>query len=284
MEIDQRKNCRFSEWAPESDTPYSQDTESEGKETPILGISSSKLHNEFFSSVMKTYAKQKQCGILQLLQQKYRRPELEFQLEEPWLRDYKYNKSFLLYGLLYHRGNHTSSLTVIDRAHISLILQKCHYCPHMGHMSEDRTKERVASTTWWPKWKKDLSEYINNFQESFLGPFTIIKIIGKNAVEVRLTEEFSRKHPICPVSLVKTYFQEGEGRFPSRKKTTTLLEIVEVEDYPGPVNKIIKARKIKHNGKDQRQYLVRFKKTDRRKRQMVVRIGHTRWEPSSKEI
>ncbi|MBW0465336.1 hypothetical protein O181_005051 [Austropuccinia psidii MF-1] len=31
----------------------------------------------------------------------------------------------------------------------------------MGHMSEDRTKERVASTPWWAKWEKELSEYIN---------------------------------------------------------------------------------------------------------------------------
>ncbi|MBW0485675.1 hypothetical protein O181_025390 [Austropuccinia psidii MF-1] len=31
----------------------------------------------------------------------------------------------------------------------------------MGHMSEDRTKEGVASTAWWPKWEQWLSEYIN---------------------------------------------------------------------------------------------------------------------------
>ncbi|MBW0485577.1 hypothetical protein O181_025292 [Austropuccinia psidii MF-1] len=31
----------------------------------------------------------------------------------------------------------------------------------MGHMSEDRTKERVTSTAWWPQWKKEFSEYIN---------------------------------------------------------------------------------------------------------------------------
>ncbi|MBW0490303.1 hypothetical protein O181_030018 [Austropuccinia psidii MF-1] len=30
----------------------------------------------------------------------------------------------------------------------------------MEHMSEDRTKERVASTAWWPKWERELSEYI----------------------------------------------------------------------------------------------------------------------------
>ncbi|MBW0492191.1 hypothetical protein O181_031906 [Austropuccinia psidii MF-1] len=84
MEIERRKNFRFSEWAPESGTPDSEDTESEGTETPILGISSSELHNEFFSAIMKSYSKQKQWGIfLQLLQQKYRSPELESQLEEP---------------------------------------------------------------------------------------------------------------------------------------------------------------------------------------------------------
>ncbi|MBW0544928.1 hypothetical protein O181_084643 [Austropuccinia psidii MF-1] len=111
---------------------------------------------------MKTYAKHKQCGILlQLLQQKYRRPELESQLEDPWLRDYKENKFFLVDVLLYCREKHTSSLTVVERGHISLIPQEFHECPYMGHMSEDRTKERVASTAWWPKWEQELSEYIN---------------------------------------------------------------------------------------------------------------------------
>ncbi|MBW0461065.1 hypothetical protein O181_000780 [Austropuccinia psidii MF-1] len=72
-EKDRRKKLRFS------------DTKSEGTETPILGVSSSELHNELFSAVMKTYSKHKQCDILlQLLQQKYRSPELKSQLEEPW--------------------------------------------------------------------------------------------------------------------------------------------------------------------------------------------------------
>ncbi|MBW0567484.1 hypothetical protein O181_107199 [Austropuccinia psidii MF-1] len=34
----------------------------------------------------------------------------------------------------------------------------------MGHMSEDRTKERVERTYWWPKWEKELSEYINTYE------------------------------------------------------------------------------------------------------------------------
>ncbi|MBW0492920.1 hypothetical protein O181_032635 [Austropuccinia psidii MF-1] len=162
MKRDRKKNFRFSEWEPGSGTPDSGNTDSEGTETPISGKRSSELHNEFLNAVMKTYAKHKLCGILlQLLQQKYRSPELESQLEEPWLRDYQDRKFFLKDGLLYHRGRPTSALTIIYRDHISLILQECHDCPYMGYMSEDRTKGKVASTSWWPKREQELSEYIN---------------------------------------------------------------------------------------------------------------------------
>ncbi|MBW0524014.1 hypothetical protein O181_063729 [Austropuccinia psidii MF-1] len=69
-----------------------------------------------------------------------------------------------------------------------------------------------------------------------LGTFTIIKLVGKDAAE------------------------RGEGKLPSRNKTPTPQGIVEVEDSPGPVKNIIKDRKIRLNGKEQRQYLVRLKK------------------------
>ncbi|MBW0526294.1 hypothetical protein O181_066009 [Austropuccinia psidii MF-1] len=72
-------------------------------------------------------------------------------------------------------------------------------------------------------------------RDSFVGPFTIIKLIGKNAVETE------------------------EDKSPSRKKNPTPPERVEVEDSPGPMKKIIKDRRIRLNGKDLGQYLVRFK-------------------------
>ncbi|MBW0537559.1 hypothetical protein O181_077274 [Austropuccinia psidii MF-1] len=75
-------------------------------------------------------------------------------------------------------------------------------------------------------------------RDSFVGPFTIIKLIGKDAVKFKLTEEFSGKHPVFPVSLVKTYFQTEEDKFPSRRKNPTLPEIVEVEDSPYPARNI----------------------------------------------
>ncbi|MBW0589819.1 hypothetical protein O181_129534 [Austropuccinia psidii MF-1] len=165
VEIDRKKNFRFSEWGPEGSTLDSGNTDSEATETHILEISSSQLRNEFFSAVLKSYAKHKQCGILlKLLKQKYRSPDLESQLEEPWLRAYKDNKFLLVDGLLYHIEKHTSALTVVDRDHIPLIVQEFHDCPYMGRMIEDRTKERVASTAGWPKWEQELSEYINTFE------------------------------------------------------------------------------------------------------------------------
>ncbi|MBW0501728.1 hypothetical protein O181_041443 [Austropuccinia psidii MF-1] len=75
----------------------------------------------------------------------------------------------------------------------------------------------------------------NKMRDLFVGPFTIIKLIGRNSVETE------------------------EDKFPSRKRNITPPDILEEEDSPGPVKKIIKARKIRLNGRDQRQYLVRLK-------------------------
>ncbi|MBW0506480.1 hypothetical protein O181_046195 [Austropuccinia psidii MF-1] len=135
---------------------------------------------------------------------------------------------------------------------------------------KEYNKQRWDKAHMEPDFKEgdQVLEYTLNFnnlkgpkrmRDSFVGPFTIIKLIGTNAVEVKLTKDLSRKHPVFPVSLVKPYFQTKEDKFPSRKKNPTPPEIVEVEDSPGPLKKIIKARKIRLNGKDQRQYLVRFK-------------------------
>ncbi|MBW0482948.1 hypothetical protein O181_022663 [Austropuccinia psidii MF-1] len=58
-------------------------------------------------------------------------------------------------GILHQGENHTSALIVIERENVPLILQECHDCPYMEHMSEDRKKERIGSKAWWPQWEKD---------------------------------------------------------------------------------------------------------------------------------
>ncbi|MBW0492231.1 hypothetical protein O181_031946 [Austropuccinia psidii MF-1] len=58
-------------------------------------------------------------------------------------------------------------------------------------------------------------------RDTFVGAFTIIRLIRKNEVEVQLTEDFSRKHPVFPVSLVKPYHQTGEDKLPCRSRNPT---------------------------------------------------------------
>jgi hypothetical protein len=93
---------------------------------------------------------------------------------------------------------------------------------------------------------------------SFVGPFPIKALHGKNAVEVILSEKLSRKHPVFPVSLIKPYnVRNDEQAHPA--VDFPILE-------PGPVSKmavskILKDKKERINGKDTRLYLVRYKNT-----------------------
>ncbi|MBW0471265.1 hypothetical protein O181_010980 [Austropuccinia psidii MF-1] len=78
-------------------------------------------------------------------------------------------------------------------------------------------------------------------RDSFVAPFTNIKLIG----EMQWRSN-SQRHLL------------GNTQY-SQKKNPTPPEKVQVEDSPGPVKKIIKARKIRLNGKNHRKYLIRFK-------------------------
>ncbi|MBW0498899.1 hypothetical protein O181_038614 [Austropuccinia psidii MF-1] len=124
----------------------------------------------------------------------------------------------------------------------------------------DTASKCIAEAKEYNKQRWDKSHMEPDFQE---GDQVLVYTLNFNNLKepkkMRDSFEFSRKHPVFPVSLVKPYFQTEEDKFPSRKKNPTPQEIMEVEDSPGPVKKIIKARKIRINGKNQRQYLVRFK-------------------------
>jgi hypothetical protein len=95
---------------------------------------------------------------------------------------------------------------------------------------------------------------------SFIGPFTIKQLHGKNAVEVILSNELSRKHPVFPVSLVKPFKQRDSDEISSPQEPVPLL--IEPEDNTKlKVLKILKEKKERINGKDTRLYLVRYRNT-----------------------
>ncbi|MBW0481033.1 hypothetical protein O181_020748 [Austropuccinia psidii MF-1] len=95
-------------------------------------------------------------------------------------------------------------------------------------------------------------------RDSYVGPFTIIKLVLKKEVEVNLTEEFSRKHPFFIVTLVKPYHQTDEDSFPKSREVPSAGKVVG-EYLAGQVRRRLKARKMNINTKNHRKHLVRLK-------------------------
>ncbi|MBW0510025.1 hypothetical protein O181_049740 [Austropuccinia psidii MF-1] len=82
----------------------------------------------------------------------------------PWM---KYGRNLMMKedftywmgGIIYHRTKNTCVMKVVDRSLINLVLNKCHDSLFSGHLSEDRTREKVKTCIWWPMWQKDVSGY-----------------------------------------------------------------------------------------------------------------------------
>ncbi|MBW0529279.1 hypothetical protein O181_068994 [Austropuccinia psidii MF-1] len=53
-------------------------------------------------------------------------------------------------------------MNVVERSLINLVLKECHNSPFSGHLSEDRTREKVKTCIWWPMWQNDVAEYWKN--------------------------------------------------------------------------------------------------------------------------
>ena len=94
-------------------------------------------------------------------------------------------------------------------------------------------------------------------QDAFVGPFPVIRKHGPNAVELELSAPGDRKHPTFPVSLIKLYKKSDEKRFPKRPVKIVIPEID--RDETGEIQKILKERQTKVEGRIRREYLVRYK-------------------------
>ncbi|MBW0507511.1 hypothetical protein O181_047226 [Austropuccinia psidii MF-1] len=163
------------------------------------------------------------------------------------------------YGIQYFSTENTPSL--IEKGWKPLL--------PVGHLNKNLLAIALMSKDFDDIWKRECDkasrciaeakEYTKHSEILICETIQYHQIDREISVEVKLTEEFTMKHPVFPVILVKQYHQNGEDRLPCRNKIHSSQEIVEVEDCPGPVKKGIKARKIRINGKYNRQYLVRFK-------------------------
>ncbi|MBW0537136.1 hypothetical protein O181_076851 [Austropuccinia psidii MF-1] len=125
------------------------------------GISVTDLNTTFFEEVRNSSTQNKNCSILcQLLTKDYKDNSLIHALDEIWRKSYDEGIFNLLDGIIYHRTEHTCVMTVVDRSLINLILEECHDRPFSGHLSEDRTRDKVKTCIWWTMWQKDVSEFL----------------------------------------------------------------------------------------------------------------------------
>ncbi|MBW0541040.1 hypothetical protein O181_080755, partial [Austropuccinia psidii MF-1] len=73
------------------------------------------------------------------------------------------NGNFHLFdGISYHRPKHTFLMVLCGIMLINTILLECHDNIYSGHLSEDRTIERIKTFSWWPSWRKDVIEYCHS--------------------------------------------------------------------------------------------------------------------------
>ncbi|MBW0552769.1 hypothetical protein O181_092484 [Austropuccinia psidii MF-1] len=91
-------------------------------------------------------------------------PSLSSKLDEVGKKEYDEERFQLLDRILYHETKDTGVLALTDRALINTILHVCHDSVAAGHLSEDRTLERVKNCSWWPNWKKDVAEYCQTYE------------------------------------------------------------------------------------------------------------------------
>ncbi|MBW0541356.1 hypothetical protein O181_081071 [Austropuccinia psidii MF-1] len=87
-------------------------------------------------------------------------------------------------GIIYHRTKRTCVMTVVDWSLINLVLKECHDSPFSGHLSEDRTREKVKTSIWWQIWQKDVAEYCKTCEKCQKANYSTGKRLG-NMIKIQ---------------------------------------------------------------------------------------------------
>ncbi|MBW0560839.1 hypothetical protein O181_100554 [Austropuccinia psidii MF-1] len=101
---------------------------------PIEGMKITDVGKEFLEESTESYRLDKNCHILtSLLEKDCKDSVLANYLDDIWKN--------------------------LIRMLINTIILECHDNIYSGHLSEDRTMERIEACAWWPSWRKDVIEY-----------------------------------------------------------------------------------------------------------------------------
>ncbi|MBW0516456.1 hypothetical protein O181_056171 [Austropuccinia psidii MF-1] len=130
---------------------------------PIEGINITDVGTEFFEEVKDIYKPDKNCHILtSLLDKNCKDAALANSLGYIWKEPYANGRFHLFNGILYHISKHTCVMVLCSRMLMNTVLLECHDNIYPGHLSEDRTMERIKTCAWWPSWRKDVIEYCHS--------------------------------------------------------------------------------------------------------------------------
>ncbi|MBW0588977.1 hypothetical protein O181_128692 [Austropuccinia psidii MF-1] len=109
----------------------------------IEGINRTDIGTKFFEEVRESYKQDTNCHILtSLLDKDCKDQSLVNTLDEVWKISHSEGRFHLFDGIFTTEPN----ILVISS----------------GHLSEDRTLEKVKNFAWWPSWRKETIEYCNS--------------------------------------------------------------------------------------------------------------------------
>ncbi|MBW0489642.1 hypothetical protein O181_029357 [Austropuccinia psidii MF-1] len=119
------------------------------EEHHIEGICATDIGTEFFNKVEESKKMANNChSLFQLIKKDFKDPSLSSKLVEVWKISYDEERFHHLDGILYHWTKHTCVMKFTDKTLIKAILHECHNSVASGHLSEDRTLERVKTSFW----------------------------------------------------------------------------------------------------------------------------------------
>ncbi|MBW0495224.1 hypothetical protein O181_034939 [Austropuccinia psidii MF-1] len=130
------------------------------EEHHIKRICFTEIGAEFFNEVKESDIIEKDCHILgQLLMKDCKDLSLSAKLDEIWKKAYGEGRFHLLVIIIYDRTKNMCIQSFKDKTLIDNILHGCHDSVVSGHLSKDRTLERVKTCSWCPNWRKEFLEY-----------------------------------------------------------------------------------------------------------------------------
>ncbi|MBW0499823.1 hypothetical protein O181_039538 [Austropuccinia psidii MF-1] len=118
---------------------------------PIEGTNITYIETEFFEEVRESYKHDKNFHIFtSLLDKDCKDTNLVNALDEVWKNSYSGGRFHLFDGIIYHVTKHSCVMQLGSRLLINTIFHECHESIYSGHLSEDRTLEKLKNLGWWP--------------------------------------------------------------------------------------------------------------------------------------